>query len=424
MKVRRSIGGHLPRLRIIRKPAALAPLAIAALAWGSSACGGASAPHVESRFPLAVEGQPTIDVRVALSSERQRQRVRWVEGARHAIRDHIRMLGWAPAPTMTVVDRPGTDAVRPQRDVIAVAAPLVSSHRGMTIEASIARATATTFWHAAVPCDADRAWFVDGLARYTAIESVSMQYDGARVPPAAGALEQRYFSGLVPWVLPAEVPAWRPPPRAATDRDAQAARVAAGMQTLANWIGAPTADAVVRSFVTASNQQCASWPEMQQAAADVTGLDLSWLFQQAFGSDRMFDYGIERLTSAPADGAGRYKTRVVVRRYGSGQFTGTSRKPIGSFDAGRGVEISVHFADGHERLDLWDGRAEERIFEYDSDSPAESAVVDPRHVIVLDVDRTNNGRRLAPKTNRAANKWSAAWGVWLQHLLLTYGSLV
>ena len=152
----------------------------------------------------------------------------------------MEMLGWVPATTMTVIDRAGNDAATvSSRDVIAVAAPLVSSQRGMTVEAAVARETARTFWAAAVPCDADRAWFVDGLARYTALVSLSMQYDGARVPPVIGAFEQGYFGGLMPWVLRVEVPAWTPPPRSTPDGSARAARIAAAMQTLANWIGAP-----------------------------------------------------------------------------------------------------------------------------------------------------------------------------------------
>ena len=252
-----------------------------------------------------------------------------------------------------------------------------------------------------------------------------MQYDGARVPPVIGAFEQGYFGGLMPWVLRVEVPAWTPPPRSTPDGSARAARIAAAMQTLANWIGAPATDAVLRSFVAAAGGTCSSWREMQQAAADVTGLDLSWLFEQAFGSDRLFDYGIEQIVTARAAGeSGHYRTRVLVRRYGDGMFTGTSRAPVGPFDSGRGVEIAVRFADGDERVDEWDGRAVQRLFEYDSTSPAESAAVDPRHVIVLDVDRTNNTRTLTPKSGHAAAKWSAVWALWLEQLLLTWGSLV
>jgi hypothetical protein len=50
--------------------------------------------------------------------------------------------------------------------------------------------------------------------------------------------------------------------------------------------------------------------------------------------------------------------------------------------------------------------------------------VDPNQVLLLDVNRTNNSRSLAPKGGEAATKWSMKWMVWLQDALLTYGCLV
>jgi hypothetical protein len=52
-----------------------------------------------------------------------------------------------------------------------------------------------------------------------------------------------------------------------------------------------------------------------------------------------------------------------------------------------------------------------------------SAEVDPDHVLLLDIDRTNNSRTLAPKGTEAATKWSLKWMVWLQDLLLTWATL-
>ena len=86
--------------------------------------------------------------------------------------------------------------------------------------------------------------------------------------------------------------------------------------------------------------------------------------------------------------------------------------------------MAVRFADGSERTDSWDGRAERRVFEYDGPIAAESAVVDPRSAILLDVNRTNNSRTLAPHARTMSAVWSAAWMVWLQDLLLSYSSLV
>jgi hypothetical protein len=42
-------------------------------------------------------------------------------------------------------------------------------------------------------------------------------------------------------------------------------------------------------------------------------------------------------------------------------------------------------------------------------------------VLLLDVRPANNSASLAPAAPAAARKWSLAWLVWLQDLLLTYG---
>ena len=114
---------------------------------------------------------------------------------------------------------------------------------------------------------------------------------------------------------------------------------------------------------------------------------------------------------------------MVVRRLGEAEFTGTSAPPIAPFESGRGVELLVRFDDGSERVDRWDGRNRWKTFVYESAVRARSAEVDPRRVLLLDVNRTNDSVTLAPSASRAATRWAARWSLWLQDLLLTSASL-
>ena len=52
-----------------------------------------------------------------------------------------------------------------------------------------------------------------------------------------------------------------------------------------------------------------------------------------------------------------------------------------------------------------------------------SASVDPDHTMLLDLQRTNNTRTLAPRAGVAASMWAGRYLIWLEHLLLTYASL-
>jgi hypothetical protein len=47
--------------------------------------------------------------------------------------------------------------------------------------------------------------------------------------------------------------------------------------------------------------------------------------------------------------------------------------------------------------------------------------VDPRHVLTLDLDRTNNSWTLEPSARKAGRQWAGRWWVWAQDLILTYG---
>lgn len=401
-------------------------LLLCAIGVLTGAC--AAGPRIDAHVRVSIDGGSPVDVPLSLSAERASQQARWTEAIAAAVRHHVRILGTPSAGTIRIVDRD-------------VGAPLWSSHRGMAVEAAVARSVAASFWSDAIPCGADRRWFVDGLARYTSIAAVAAQNQGARESAFVGTFEARYAGGLLPWVISTSVPAWTAgsgvtalraqpgivpgPAASAIRRDAVEMRVALAMATLSNWVGGPTWDAVLQSFVDAARGHCASWQDLRATAAEVTGLDLSWLFDQVFASDRVFDYGVEELTSVRADGAAqRYRTSLVVRRYGDAAFTGTSEPPLEPFESGRGVEIAVRFADGAERLERWDGRAASRRFTWESGTPVQSATVDPRQVMLLDINRTNNSRTLTPRVAATAARWSVVWAVWLEHLLLSYGSLV
>jgi hypothetical protein len=159
-------------------------------------------------------------------------------------------------------------------------------------------------------------------------------------------------------------------------------------------------------------------------ANEVSGQDLTWFFTQVYRGSGTFDYGVADLTSEPlattgfvGGGAQRkfvqdevakgvYRTAVRVRRYGDGLFP---------------VDVRVQFANGDAVTEHWDGRDRWKVYTYERPARAVAAQVDPGRVLLLDVNYTNNTFTLDPAAKPAATKWSLAWLVWLQDLLLTYG---
>jgi len=142
-------------------------------------------------------------------------------------------------------------------------------------------------------------------------------------------------------------------------------------------------------------------------ASEVSGRDLGWFFDQVYRSSNVFDYGVQSLASEH-DGE-RYRTTVVVRRYGEAIFP---------------IDVLVTFANGDRAVEKWDGVDRWKLYTYERPARARSAQIDPDRVLLLDVNVTNNSITLEPKTDAASRKGELTWMVWLQDCLLTWAALV
>jgi hypothetical protein len=418
---------HLRRFTARGKRALLAVTLAGAVA--APACGGAAA-EISERLDLP--SRPPVAIHVRLQLEHTRQSARYLSAARATLAAYADRFGVMPFSSLTV-----DDAAWPSE---SASSHWLAPERAMEPEIAVTRAVGAQFWRKALSCE-DGGWFIDGLNQYTATPVIASQFAVQQTPAAFSYAEGRYFGGFVPFVV--RVPLlnatagngladYRINPRVdlrrpltdARDRRSAAAKTALALATLERWVGAPTWDAVLEEFASRQWKRCPSAEDLGQVARDVTGLDLSWFFSQAFQSTDLFDYGIETLASDRDAGGGTYRTTVTVRRYGDAEFTGTSTPRVGAFESGRGMPIRVVFEDGSERLDFWDGRDRTKPFVYQSTSQAKSATVDPGDVLLLDTNRTNNSLMRIPDGPRASTKWAARWTIWLEDLLLTYAALV
>ena len=108
----------------------------------------------------------------------------------------------------------------------------------------------------------------------------------------------------------------------------------------------------------------------------------------------------------------KYRTLVVVRRYGEAIFP---------------VDVRVTFTEGKQVTEHWDGKERWHLYTYNWPQRAVTAQADPDHVLLLDVNLTNNSKALTPLDRlgpKAATKWSLKWMVWLQDCLLTWSAFV
>ncbi|MEJ2086179.1 MAG: hypothetical protein P8Y44_10950 [Acidobacteriota bacterium] len=164
---------------------------------------------------------------------------------------------------------------------------------------------------------------------------------------------------------------------------------------------------------------------------EVVGRDLTWFFDQVFRSSEAFDYGVESAVSFPLQPEGffaersglsyrqredrhetgettddreSYRSEVVVRRYGGGVFP---------------VDVLLVFEDGESVRYAWDGEDRWRLFVEERAAKLEFAAVDPEEVLLLDLRRMNNSRRVQADAAAVSIKWSSRWMTWLEDFLST-----
>jgi hypothetical protein len=411
---------------------------VAAAAACLTAC--RSAPPTELRDRFEADGGPSVEVRVVVQPEQRGDAPRYLSAAVASLRTLTPWLGPFPYASLSVVDPPWHGAANAAVDDIVIPrTPWWSTAASMAPELATARAVARRYFADVVDKRELPDWFVDGLVEYLARRIVVPLFELTNLPPGYAMFEARYFGGFVPRFVRLRRPpetdgpalsAYRARPRVDANAPASAdsrvsltGKTMSILNTLERWLSPPVFTGAVAEFVRSSRGSQPMLADFARVVSDASGYDLSWLFDQTLEGQAVFDYSVADLASVRA-ASGKFETTVVVARLGDGLFTGTSTPRVGSFESGRGMALLVNFADGAQAIDRWDGRDARKTFAYRSDAPAVSATIDPEHVLVLDLNLTNNGRTLAPQGGRAAIFWAARWMFWFEHALLTYAALV
>jgi hypothetical protein len=415
-------------------------IAACLLAACAAACSGSGSAPVESRGSFEPRGGTKVEIRALVQPEHGREAPRYVRGAVAALATVTPWLGSSPHASITLADPPWhATAIRDPSVTVLERTPWWGAATSMAPELAAARAIARESWSQALDVTALPPWFTAGVVEYTARRAVVPVFQAENLSPGYAMFETRYFGGfvakfvrirLLPETDGDPLPAYRASPRvspaspsSAADERSLAGKTVLTLNTLERWVGRPVFDGVLAEFVRTSRGGRPTLADFARVASASSGQNLSWLLDQALGGPATFDYAVTGISSV-SNAAGGFDTRVVVARLGDGEFTGTSAPRVGPYESGRGVSLTVVFADGERVADAWDGRDGEKTFLYRSASRAESATVDPERKLLLDLNRTNNSRREASPAGAAATRWAARWMLWLEHALITYGALV
>ena len=388
---------------------------------------------------------PAVDMRLLLQPEHAGQAERHFEATRAALKYYGEWFGPYPYGHITIVDPAWqSDAGGMEYPTLFTAGSRWLAPRDATVpEGVTVHEAGHQFWYGIVASNEfEDAWMDEGFNTYSTGRVIEQQFQ-------PNYYVKRYFGGFVPWAFrdiplnresdgdrlgsirlsgsadAQSMPSWRYWPGAAGA--ITYSKTALWLHTLERLLGWETMQRVMSTYF-------ARWafrhPKPQDFFAvvnEVSGRDMTWFFDQVYRSSSLFDYSVDSFRSEPAaprgyvgdgssrrfsdgsPGGGPFRTTVVARRLGGGQFP---------------VDVRVVFENQEEVRWRWDGRDRWKLFEVEKPVRALFAEVDPDHVLVLDVNDTNNSATLAPRANQAARKWSLAWLVWLQDHLLTYGFFV
>ena len=234
---------------------------------------------------------------------------------------------------------------------------------------------------------------------------------------------------------PIVTPSWGFRPGSYTDTVYSKTDIA--LETIGRIIGTEALDGALREYVRRFRFTHPSSGDFFQVLRDAAarsrpGLDLRPCIDQLFYGTGTLDFAVDSLRSReaagprgllpapragevpidrragpPAGGPKTFETEVIVTRAG---------------DVVLPVDIVVRFENGEEVRETWDARATWKRFTYEKGARAERAIIDPRGVYALDLDRNNNSLTLDPHESAVA-PLALHWLFWVQNTLHLVSSL-
>ncbi len=404
-----------------------------------------SPDYVEHRARFEHATLPAVDMRLLLQPEHAGQAERHFDAARATLKYYGEWFGAYPYGHVTIVDPAWhSEADGMEYPTLFTAGTRWIAPHGVTEpEGVVVHEAGHQWWYGVVATNEfEHAWMDEGLNTFSEARTMAQAF-------APNHYSKRYFGRFLPWVFRdfpetretdgdrldpyrlaptgdlQSTPAWRYWP--ASGRVLTYSKTALWLHTLERMLGWETLQRILSTYYARWAFRHPKPDDFFAVVNEVSGRDLTWFFDQVYRSSNVFDYGVDTFNSELATVSGRvadakpdavprvelsiakYRTTVAVRRFGGAVFP---------------VDVRVVFENAEEIRWQWDGRDRWKLFEIEKPSRASFVQVDPDHVLLLDVNYSNNSATLTPKSTAASRKWSLTWLVWLQDHLLTYGFFV
>jgi hypothetical protein len=269
------------------------------------------------------------------------------------------------------------------------------------------------FWYGIVATNEfENAWMDEGFNTFSTARAIATDID-----PQIATVE-RYFGGLMPWAYEdarwtreidgdrlnayrlvasfdeQSTPSWKYWPGSASSMTY--IKTALWLNTLEKMLGWQTTQKILSTYFERWAFKHPAPQDFFAVANEVSGQDLTWFFDAVHRSSATFDYAVAQVGA----------DTVALRRIGDGVFP---------------VDTRITYSDGAVTIAHWNGVERWKVLNLRGHAKIETVEIDPDHVLLLDVNRTNNSWTARPDTGIAVKRWSLRWVTWAEELLLTYG---
>ena len=396
-------------------------------------------------------GLKSVDIRLLYQPEHQGQVDRHFRATETALKTYGLWYGEYPYGHLTVIDpawKSGAGGME-YPTLFTCGTRYFNPAGGGSPEGVTIHETGHQFWYGLVGNNEfEHAWLDEGINTFSTARTLDMAY-GKR------AYTSRFFRGFFPVMVPeiqlgrilnsrrhrylpaarGEVqarPSYRYHP--STSGATSYTKTALWLLALERRLGWDVLKQILSTFFENSRFRHPEPEDFFQVANQVSGQDLAPFFEQVFHGDRVFDYSVESVSSVKVETKGYvdkegqflllaevpdsqnseerstlYETTVLFRRLGDGILP---------------QDVLLRFEDGEEFRTQWDGKHPWKLYRLVKPSKLSYATVDPDQKTPLDINFTNNSRRLQPQATLPSTKWTLKWLIWLQDYLQTVLALL
>lgn len=399
------------------------------------------------RFKVAEAVWHNVKIRVLLQPEHFSQAQRHIQSVEDALEYFNKYLGKYPYPNLTIVDPPfrALGAAGMEYPTFFTGGSLWGMPEGIKLtESTVVHEFGHNYFMGILATNEfEEAWMDEGFNSYYEARIMDHYYgkkksfmDFMGFHFGDGEMQREGYTGMKdPMIDPDFQFSWK-----FKNNDSYGGityyKTSTWMFTLEGLVGRKVMDEIMQTYFErwkykhpCGNDFIAIVNEVvKEKLGNKFGDNMDWFFNEVLYGTDICDYKLSNISvgklEQPAgayDSAGAEKYYKVMRE---------SEKPIyeSRVDVERlgGVvmpeEILVHFDNGKEVLETWDGKGRSHEFIYDKPEKVVWAKVDPYNKIPIDVNMINNSYTTEPESG-AENKYFVKFLFWVENTMLFLGSL-